>query len=45
LVDEFQDEWEGVPIFDREGVQHEVVLYEVESAILLLDEEYQRCHG
>jgi len=28
-----------------EGIQCSVVLYEVESAILLLDEEYQRCHG
>jgi hypothetical protein len=40
LVDKFQDEWEGVPIFDHEGVQRSVVLYEAESAILLLDEEY-----
>jgi hypothetical protein len=45
LVDEFRDEWEGEPVFDREGVQRSVVLYKAESAMLLLDEEYQRSHG
>jgi hypothetical protein len=45
LVDEFRDEWEGVPVFDCEGIQRSVVLYKVESAILLLDKEYWRCHG
>jgi hypothetical protein len=45
LVDEFRDEGWGVLIFDCEGVQRSVVLYEVKSAILLLDKEDQRCHG
>ena len=42
---EFGDQWEGVLILDRYGVECSVVLNQPEGAILFLDEEHRGCHG
>jgi hypothetical protein len=38
-MDEIVDEWEGVSIFLRDGVECSIVLDEAELTILLLDDE------
>jgi len=42
---EFGDQWEGVLILDRHGIECSVVLNQPEEAVLFLDEEYRGCHG
>ena len=42
---EFGDQWEGVLILDRHGIECSVVLNQPEGAVLFLDEEYRGCHG
>ena len=44
LCDQFRDERNWVPVLDHDHVQGSVVLYKLEQAILLLDEEDGRCH-
>ncbi|KAF8519866.1 hypothetical protein JB92DRAFT_2897395 [Gautieria morchelliformis] len=45
LCDQFGNEWNGVPVVDRDHIQGPVILHKSERAILLLDEEHRRCHG
>ena len=45
VVDKFGDEGEGVVVLDSEGVQHLIILYQTEGAILLFDEEDRGGHG
>ena len=40
----FGDQWEGVLILDRHGIECLVVLNQLEGAVLFLDEEYRGCH-
>ena len=45
VIDKLRDEEEGVAILDSEGVQHPIVLYQSERAVLLFDEEDGGGHG
>ena len=45
LCDQFGDEWNWLLVLDCDCIQGSVVLYELEQAILPLDEEDWRCHG
>ncbi|KAG5349823.1 hypothetical protein C0989_001718 [Termitomyces sp. Mn162] len=44
VVDELGDEGERVAILHHHGIEHLIVLYQLERAILLFDEEDQRSH-
>ena len=39
IVDKFGDEGEGVAVLDSEGIEHPIILYQMEGAILLFDDE------
>ena len=45
LVYELRNERNWITILDGHCVQGSVVLHQPKGAILLLDEEYWRCHG
>ena len=45
VIDKLRDEGEWVVILDSEGVQHMIVLYQSEGAILLFNEEDGGGHG
>ena len=45
FIDQLRDEGERVAILDSEGIQHPIVLYQLEGAILLFDEEDEGGHG
>jgi len=45
LGNEFGDEREGVPVLDSYGVQHTIVLDQLEHTILLFNEEHRGCYG
>jgi len=45
LEDELGDEGERVSVLNSYGVQHTIVLNQLEQAIFLFNEEYQSCYG
>ena len=45
LGDNFRDEGEGVPVLDGYGIQHMIVLDQLERTIFLFNEEHRGCYG
>jgi len=45
LRDEFRDEGERISVLDSHGVQHTIVLDQLEQTIFFLNEEHRGCDG